>query len=261
MNKTRMTILVLLLFGAFFSSNSTTAAVWEEDIIGIGKGWETEVYIYDTKKEGPSVLLVGGVHGDEPAGALAIKELLPELTIDIGKLVVVPEANKQALELDLRYPPGAEDLNRAFVEKEPESWTEKLAKEIYQLIEKHNIDFVFDLHEARDYYRINPDSVGQTIIFNGQGEEIFLAWDIADKINPLLFPIERFIILSPTARDSLTRRAHEELGLTTFIIETTRKQDLDVRIKQQKMVVLSALKLLGLKEDLKLEDLDLFRSH
>jgi len=239
----------LLLFSGLASADS-----WEKGIIGEGEKWETEVLVYDTQKEGASVLLVGGVHGDEPAGSLAIKRLLDDLAIDKGKLVVIPEANKKALNQNLRYPPGGEDLNRAFTEEWGESWTAQLAKAIYGIIEKHDVNFVFDLHEARDFYRINPNSVGQTIIFNGHDEKILLAWDIAEKINPYLTTLEEFIVLSPTAGNSLTRRAYEDLGLTTFIIETTRKQPMETRITQQKMVVLTALNLLGLKEELELEN-------
>ena len=41
------------------------------DLIAPGTEWETPVYLIDSGVEGPVFLLVGGVHGDEPAGAVA----------------------------------------------------------------------------------------------------------------------------------------------------------------------------------------------
>lgn len=244
-------ILILLLV---FSTQSEGA--WEKGIIGSGEIYQTPYYVQDSNQEGYTLMLVGGVHGNEPAGAYALLELLEELTIDQGKLIVIPKANKQALEMNLRYPPGASDLNRAFTDKTPETWTEHLAAEIFDLVIAYEVDLLFDLHEARDYHRINPSSVGQTLLFNTTDEHVLLPWDIADIINPLLFPLERFILMSPTARDSLTRKVYQDLTITTMITETTLKQPMEVRITQQKMIVLSALYLLEMLDELDLPDIN-----
>ena len=40
----------------------------ESGKIAAGTEWETEFYVVDSGIAGPTVLIVGGVHGNEPAG-------------------------------------------------------------------------------------------------------------------------------------------------------------------------------------------------
>lgn len=39
-----------------------------------------EQYIFDSGKEGNTVLILGGVHGDEPSGTKAIQQITKKLT-------------------------------------------------------------------------------------------------------------------------------------------------------------------------------------
>ena len=80
----------------------------------------------------PELVIVGGIHGDEPCGVRAIERLLdddPDVLCPV-KLVV---ANERALEAGVRYIDA--DLNRAFTDAVPEDAHERelaqrLAEEI-----------------------------------------------------------------------------------------------------------------------------------
>jgi predicted deacylase len=59
----------------------------------------------------PRVAIVGGIHGDEPAGEAIVEELIEELTVDAGTVQLVI-ANEPALDAGTRY--TETDLNRTF---------------------------------------------------------------------------------------------------------------------------------------------------
>lgn len=59
----------------------------------------------------PEVAIVGGIHGDEPCGAVAVQTLL-DSDLSVERPVKLIIANERALDRDVRY--IDEDLNRAF---------------------------------------------------------------------------------------------------------------------------------------------------
>ena len=73
---------------------------------------------HQPRAPGPTVLVTGGIHGDEPAGADAAEIIRSAGKSLRGKLVVVPRCNVPALELGQRRMPGVDsehdDLNRCF---------------------------------------------------------------------------------------------------------------------------------------------------
>jgi Succinylglutamate desuccinylase len=67
--------------------------------------------VYELGEGTPEVAVVGGIHGDEPCGPLAIKRLLAEeLTVERPVKLII--ANEEALEAGQRYLEA--DLNRVF---------------------------------------------------------------------------------------------------------------------------------------------------
>jgi hypothetical protein len=67
--------------------------------------------------KGPTVLLIGGVHGDEFEGPAALMRLAQSLSVDEinGRIIILPALNKPAIEASSRVSPldGA-NMNRAF---------------------------------------------------------------------------------------------------------------------------------------------------
>jgi N-alpha-acetyl-L-2,4-diaminobutyrate deacetylase len=68
-------------------------------------------------RQGPSMLLVGGVHGDEYEGPILLSKLVHRLKLEMvnGRLIIVPALNIAALEEGRRNSPLDQlNLNRVF---------------------------------------------------------------------------------------------------------------------------------------------------
>ena len=53
--------------------------------------------------DGPTLVVVGGHHGDEPAGYIAAGLLAQHAVADAGRLIIIPQANPQAIAVFSRY--------------------------------------------------------------------------------------------------------------------------------------------------------------
>ncbi|MBX0295192.1 succinylglutamate desuccinylase/aspartoacylase family protein [Haloarcula nitratireducens] len=124
-----------------------------------GTNYATDVVTIDAPNDGPAAVVVGGMHGDEPSGYRAASDVA-SWQFDAGKLVVLPEANRPAIERGTRHNDDG-DLNRKFpTGREAET---KLARSIWRLIESANPDVVLDLHSSKGVYRTHESAVGQAV--------------------------------------------------------------------------------------------------
>ena len=66
-------IVTLLLMGLLLAGllPGATLAANETFLLQAGTPWETTGYVVDSGEAGPTALILGGVHGNEPAGAAA----------------------------------------------------------------------------------------------------------------------------------------------------------------------------------------------
>ena len=82
-----------------------------------GSRFATEYFVQDSGTPGPTVMIVGGVHGNEPAGANAA-DVIRQWPVTKGRLVVVPRANVPALAANKRLIPNLDtnlsNLNRNY---------------------------------------------------------------------------------------------------------------------------------------------------
>jgi len=62
-----------------------------------GSQLDTEVYILDSGRPGATGLMIGGTHGNEVAGQVAALVAIENVTVRVGKLVVIPYANRSAI--------------------------------------------------------------------------------------------------------------------------------------------------------------------
>jgi len=106
------------------------------------------VYIFRSKKKGPTVLLSGGLHGDEINGIEIVRRLIDSghfENLKRGSVVAIPVMNIYGFLNFSRDVPDGKDVNRSF----PGSTTGSLASRIAHFI-GHNIlkeiDFGIDFH-------------------------------------------------------------------------------------------------------------------
>lgn len=208
--------------------------------IGEGNEWATAYYVQQGKEEGPTVLVVAGMHGDEPAGPRAA-QAIALWPIARGKLIVIPRANEAALKAHRRLTPEGEDrnLNRNFPQAADEEAKGELAKAIWKFVTELKPDWLLDLHESRGSRQSAKSSVGSTIIHDGKRATRARAEAMLEAVNATIAEADRkFLLLRTPVVGSLARSTADLLSTHTMILETTSaKQPLELRIRQHQIMV------------------------
>lgn len=228
--------------------------------IATGTRWETTFHVIDSGAPGPTVMILGGVHGNEPAGAYAAEQIR-NWPITRGKLVVVPCVNRPGRAANTRFLPDAErderDLNRNFPSRENRQSRSELAKAVWELTLEMEPDWVLDLHEGYEFNISHkpPEgkkkSVGTSIIYVSDDELDPLVERMIESVNAGIENADRkFVALGGGPVDgSWVRACVRELGAKGMILETTFKdQRLPLRTLQHRVLVNEALMSIGLIE-------------
>ncbi|MEM9919634.1 MAG: succinylglutamate desuccinylase/aspartoacylase family protein [Bacteroidota bacterium] len=111
-------------------------------IINIG------IHVFRTKHEGPTVLVMGGVHGDEINGVEIVRRLLDQglfKKLKIGSVIAIPLLNVYGFINFSRDASEGKDVNRSF----PGSLKGSLASRVAANVSRHvlpHIDFGVDFH-------------------------------------------------------------------------------------------------------------------
>lgn len=111
---------------------------------------ELDIYQFDTNVPGPHLLIFGSIHGNEPAGRLALPEIIEKLnegtlSLQKGSLTLVPVCNPKATAQNTRFYDF--DLNRQFGNPKPEKGYEsELAKQLIPFIQ--DCDYLLDIHST-----------------------------------------------------------------------------------------------------------------
>lgn len=183
----------------------------------------------------PKIVILGGTHGNEPAGTEALKEIV---RIKKGHLVVIPEVNEFGLRMGTRWNFSLDpDINRNYVDGG------RCAKSRYVMNEIKDADLVVDLHEGWGFHKINPNSIGSTISPTNYNLSQHLAEICVYNINmSITNPNHKFEILKGRSCEIKTSLACycENNNIPYLLIETTGQNDvqpLETRKNQMKMIV------------------------
>lgn len=124
------------------------------------------VYVIDSGKKGPTILITAGVHGDEYEPIIAAQKLSRSLEGKLvkGKVIIVPNVNQSAVELNSRFGADGLDLARTCPGDSEGSETQHDAAFISEwiknsdaLIDLHTGGRILDIHPLAGYM-IHPDS-------------------------------------------------------------------------------------------------------
>ena len=231
----------------------------EEQVLGAGTRFETTWFERRGVEEGPTVLILGGMHGNEPAGPAAA-DAISSWSVKRGRLVVVPRMNLPALAANQRLIPEMEEpegnLNRHFpIDGEV---TPGVATDLWGLLERVKPDWVLDLHEGYDYHRINSGSVGSSVIACKDERATELAKKMIAAVDATIEEEERkFTFIQNPIAGSFARAAWENAGIPSMILETTyglfpvsdeeeRRYSVSCRARQHRLMVYTFLAELGL---------------
>jgi len=130
-----------------------------------------DLYKKEGVDKGPTLLIFGGIHGNEPGGYFAASILAEHYTITQGSLWVVPNTSKESI---LKYKRSLNgDMNRKFSTISQYDKDLKTVQEIKTLITRPDVDLVLNLHDGHGFFRqkyqntiFNPRAWGQTCVID-----------------------------------------------------------------------------------------------
>ncbi|MEN8192107.1 MAG: succinylglutamate desuccinylase/aspartoacylase family protein [Bacteroidota bacterium] len=225
-----------------------------------GSLYETPAFIFDSGEPGEVVLIIGGTHGNEPAGyeaALRQLELLEKSPPQKGKVIIIPLANRQSVinyDRRIQVPEGEDiergNLNRCYPGDENGLPMEKMAFEIEELSKEHKVTIFIDQHEAKYFHLNTPkesnrdQGLGQTIIYYPNETSSWIVMNMIDEINSSISDSdEQFSSVEMPIPHSAAWWAGKHLDIAAFTFETMREMELDKRINFHLSLVRSVLEL------------------
>jgi len=121
---------------------------------------KSKIYKIEGKLPGKTLVILGGVHGNEKAGVMTLDYLRENLELKQGSVYLI-YANPAALEKNIRY--ENKNLNRNFYRKEKcEVYEDVLAEEVMNILD--TCDAMLDLHayneplgESKPFAICEPD--------------------------------------------------------------------------------------------------------
>jgi hypothetical protein len=236
-----------------------------------GTPWETTAVLRHSGVRGPTVLVLGGVHGNEPGGWLAA-ETLADVELTRGSLIVVPRANIVATRLLQRTTEELGDLNRLYPGSPlAELPMARMASRIVSLARQYDAELLLDMHESWQFYVERTiqgtAAIGQTMSAGPGPEQGTITQAIGGRVNAQL-ERERELLLvrtrfgrrsfgerlvdgGPEIQGFTPGRGSSSLsmgnyvpGLTPVLVEMGQQnQAVERRIELHRMVVHAALEL------------------
>ena len=236
-------------FGAFFEEQYEVSVSSYK--LMEGEISETEVVHVHSENDGPTIYIVGAVHGDEKA-AWYTAILMEKTTIKKGDLYILAPANANGAMNDSRYVTERQDLNRSFPGDPDGNEAERLADAIYCDIASKAPDLVLDLHEAIIYSNTR-DFLGSTYIFTDLN--VFAnEYDMDLMFMDLLFATEdgtichnAFSSTGPGPEGSINATVTNELRIPVITVETFRGFDIYRRVYDQLDTIQYILKYLEMR--------------
>ena len=236
---------------------------------------EHELHIFRIygKEPGKTLMLIGGIQGDEPGGYLTA-DLYADVTLKKGNLIVVPRANFYSILLNQRDGMTG-DMNRKFSESTQEE--RNMEQEIVTILKKliGEADCLLNLHEGSGFYNEewkseieNPDRFGQSIIYDAArfvGQKKPKPLDLEAMAGTVVAKVNRQIDNSrhhfrpnnhdtisdssrfPEQRKSATYYALTQENIPAFGVETSKSiQPNATKVALQKLVINAFMEELGI---------------
>ena len=268
--RSRGALVWLVLLAGLFFFPATAAARREHQIHFKDTPYELNVYKIFGRKEGPTMMIIGGIQGNEPGGFLSA-DLYADLALKQGNLIVVPRANFYSILLFQRGPNG--DMNRKFGIEAKGDYDSQIVRILKELMAES--DILLNLHDGWGFYRptyesklANPLRYGQSIIADcaeyvcpRSGRYLNLkktAEQVIAKINAQIEdPKYHFHFMntrtaepdSPYAeqRTSATYYALTRYGIPAFGVETSKNlPTMEMKVQQHNLAINAFMELFGL---------------
>ncbi len=267
-------VLCILIYPAFSFAQKKVHSVYFE-----GTDYELHIYRIYGKEPGKTLILIGGIQGDEPGGFLSADHYA-DISLVRGNLIVVPRANFQSIVLNRRK--INEDMNRKFADDPPDNYEKKVVEILKKLIAES--DCLLNLHDGSGFYSEkwegpdrNPKRFGQSIIADSEvytvaetGRVIELgnmARIVAGDINRdiqdsgLHFHFNNHktreeATVHKEQRKSATYYALYSCGIPAFGIETGKSLSMETKVRHHNLAINSFMKLFDIVPEMPGVNLD-----
>ncbi|WP_457679612.1 M99 family carboxypeptidase catalytic domain-containing protein [Thermovibrio sp.] len=115
------------------------------------------------KLKGGKVLIVGGIHGNEP-GAYKAAEILRQVKVKRGELIIAPRANPVSIFTNRRGYNG--DMNRkfAYISKKDPDYNQVVS--LKELVRRERPELLLTLHDGFGFHSVNKNCWGQCIVID-----------------------------------------------------------------------------------------------
>jgi len=180
-----------------------------------------------------TLLVIAGIHGDEPGGYFAASLLATHYKINSKNLWIIPNLNKNSILVNKRGIHG--DMNRKFSVIKKNDKDKKIVDEVKKIILSKNVSLVLNLHDGHGFYRknnqgsiFNPTAWGQTCVIdqcNLKEEQEFgnlnnIAVTVKDNVNTKLIKKHH----SFNVKNTKTKYDDEamQLSLTYFAVTNNK---------------------------------------
>jgi hypothetical protein len=263
----------LLLFFLMYIPSPDAAAQREHLVYFQDTPYELNVYKIFGQQKGPTLMIIGGIQGNEPGGYLSA-DLYADLAMKRGNLIVVPRANFYSILLFKRGANG--DMNRKFGTTPKKDYDSRIVTILKELISES--DFLLNLHDGSGYYSPqyinstrNPSRYGQSIIADQaefdspvNGKTLRLQ-EMAEKVISVINsqiedPQYHFTFMntrtgeaaSPYAeqRRSATYYALTKHGIPAFGVETSKNlPTIEMKVRQHNLAINAFLEVFGLEPE------------
>jgi hypothetical protein len=200
-----------------------------------------KIIVYKYGSGDKKIVILAGVHGNEPAGPITINKLieekyfekLPRIILTTFKIIIIPRANEWGLTFGSRYGPTIirRDINRNFRDENNHT---KISKVIAKYVD--DAFLVLDFHEGWGYGAENKGSIGSSIspIYNKHNKWVReLSEDMQNKLNENIFEMhKKFKILDEIdcnkqdeVKDMLSCRSYRK-NTNYILIETSGQNNI-----------------------------------
>ncbi|MDI6687302.1 MAG: M14/M99 family metallopeptidase, partial [Desulfobacterales bacterium] len=266
----RNIIVAFLIGSVFFLPGIASAQKRIHTIFFEGTDHELHVYNIYGEIPGKTLLLIGGIQGDEPGGFLSVDHYA-DISLAKGNLIVVPRANFQSIVLNRRK--INDDMNRKFAAKDHKNnYETKIVEILKKLINES--DCLLNLHDGAGFYsdkwegpERNPKRYGQSIITDCEsyvnsetGQTIHLgamARSVVAKINQGIkdpacyFSFNNHRTIEKTSlhkeqRKSATYYALYKRGIPAFGIETSKSLPLQTKVRYHHFAINAFMEKFGI---------------
>lgn len=273
-----LTVIIIWLGPSIFAESALSKTPLSEPIQDHGKSngqiktntffsstqYPLTVYFLKGPQPGPTILVQGGIQGDEPSGFLTA-QLLSRSRVKKGRLIVIPRANVPSI---LAFKRAVNvDMNRRFDNDYNKFYEDRLVRADRILLS--GCAGLIHLHEGSGFYNPkyidqarNPKRYGQSLIIDTAifGQQIKLAQaatQVINEVNPFVLPTTyRFRLfntntfspttLYPEQRKSFTFYALSKKHIPALAIEVSKYiNDLNWKIRHHLLAAQKALQRFG----------------